>query len=401
MKKSLLFVIPSLSAGGGEKSLINLLSQINFNLYDVDLFLFSPTGTFLNTLPEQVNLVQLPSNYKVFTRSLPHSLKGFIKQGKLNLAYSRLLFTLTNRSMKSTDLSEQYTWKYQRKAMDTMEKVYDVAIGYLEKSSIYFVVDKVQSKKKIGWIHTNYGNSEMDPEFDKPYFEQLNELITVSEECSNSLYHFFPHLRPRIHIIHNIVSPATINQLAEGEHDADWDGEGNVTTILTVARLSHEKGIDLAVKACARLRDKGHSVKWYVLGEGNERAKLEQLIASHALQAEFKLLGVKANPYPYIRKADIYVQPSRYEGKSIAIDEAKILNKPIVVTNFETARDQITDGHSGLIVNMSAEGLALGIERLLHNRRLRERLIQHLSEEQLGSEEEIHKLYALMGGGGL
>lgn len=168
------------------------------------------------------------------------------------------------------------------------------------------------------------------------------------------------------------------------------------TNIITVARLSHEKGLDLAVKSCKLLLEKGYKIKWYVLGDGNEKDALERLIEDHHLSNHFTILGVRENPYPYIRKADIYVQPSRYEGKSIAIDEAKILHKPIVVTNFETAKDQMNHGINGIIAEMSEEGIATEIERLIKDIELRERIVNNLSTEKLGTEKEINKLYGIL-----
>ncbi|MGG2014578.1 glycosyltransferase [Bacillus sp. S10(2024)] len=396
MKKNLLFVMPSLSAGGGEKSLVNLLSQIDYSLYNVDLFLFSKTGVFIKSLPKEVTILDLPSDYQVFARSFQHSIGNFLKNGKVNLAYARSLFAIKNRVIKEAAISEQYTWKYQSKSFETLEKEYDAAIGYLEKSSIYFVIDKVRAKKKIGWIHTNYSDSGMDYKFDTAYFEQLDHIITVSDECAKSLQDNFPHLTNKIAVIHNIVAPQMIHDLSKRATKDDGLFDNNYTSIITVARLSREKGVDLAVKSCKLLLDKGYRIKWYVLGDGDDRDTLERLIEDYHLSNHFKLLGVKENPYPYIRKADIYVQPSRYEGKSIAIDEAKILHKPIVVTNFETAKDQIHHGINGIIAHMSEEGIATEIENLIKNIELRERLINYLSTETLGTETEINKLYGIL-----
>lgn len=393
MKKKLLFVMPSLSAGGGEKSLVNLLSQIDFTVYNVDLFLFNKTGIFLNSLPTEVNILELEDNYKVFTSGLKSSFTNFLKTGKVNLAYYRTLFAIKNRLNNNVSLAEQYTWKYKSKALGLLEKEYDMAVGFLEKSSIYFIVEKVKSKKKIGWIHTNYSNSKMDPSFDEPYFKRLDQIVTVSEECARSLRNYFPHMQEKISIIYNIISPKVINTLAKREIEENISFQKNFINIITVARLSYEKGIDLAINSCKILVDKGYKIKWYVLGDGNEREKLEKLIENNKLQSNFTLLGIKENPYPFIRAADIYVQPSRYEGKSIAIDEAKILQKPIIVTNFETAKDQISNGKNGIIVGNDEEEVTRGIETFIKNKDLINIVKNNLSKEKLGTEDEIKKLY--------
>ncbi|WNQ12688.1 glycosyltransferase [Paenibacillus aurantius] len=395
MKKNLLFVMPSLKAGGGEKSLVNLLLQLDYTRYNVDLYLFQPDGLFLEALPKEVNLLRTSRSYKAFSQGLGKSVVHFLGRGEVKLAYSRLLFTVKNRVIRNRSASEQYTWKYQSRSIEPLSKEYDAAIGYLEKSSIYYVVDKVRAHKKIGWIHTNYSNSGMDPLFDGPYFKKLDHVVTVSDECAESLRTHFLEVHNKIKIIRNIVSPPTIWRLSDKEPLDQEILEKGGMKLVTVARLSPEKGIDLAVKACSHLVSKGYPVQWYVLGEGGERGNLEKLIREHGLEDTFHLLGNRENPYPFIKSADLYVQPSRYEGRSIAIDEAKILRKAIVVTNYETAKDQIKDGVNGLLADRSEEGLAATIETLLRDPELRNRLITGLSRESLGTEEEVHKLYEL------
>ncbi|WNR43803.1 glycosyltransferase [Paenibacillus roseipurpureus] len=396
MKKNVLFVMPSLLAGGGQKSLINLLSQIDYTRFHVDLLLFSQTGAFMKSIPPGVHMVNLPNLHPAFSEHIVPSMLKLLAQRQFKLAYARLMFAVTNRLVRNTASSEQYSWAYMKRSFGTMEKEYDVAIGYLEKSSIYYIVDRVKAKKKIGWIHTNYSNSGMIARLDAPYFKQLDKLVTVSDECAKSLKETFSELTDRITVIQNIVSPQRILMESLRESVTSLPFDKRFTNVVTIARLSSEKGIDLAIKACALLKSQGHVIKWYVLGDGDEREALEKMITQLNLQDTFILLGIKENPYPFIKHADMYVQPSRYEGKSIAIDEAKILHKPIVVTNYESAKDQITDGVNGLIVDMNEQGLANGIIELLHQGELREALIHSLSQEKMGTEEEVNKLYEII-----
>jgi glycosyltransferase involved in cell wall biosynthesis len=165
--------------------------------------------------------------------------------------------------------------------------------------------------------------------------------------------------------------------------------------IVSVGRLNYQKGFDIAIEACKQLKKDGYDFVWNILGEGEERGKLEKMIKEYHLEDMFILGGIKENPYPYIKQADIYVQPSRFEGKSIAIDEAKILNKPILVTNFSTAKDQINDQINGLIVDMNPECIYNGIKQLIDSDELRRKLSQNLSNEELGTEKEIEKLYKM------
>ena len=395
-KKNLLFVIPSLSAGGGEKSLVNLLTQIDYEKYHVDLFLFNHQGLFMDFLPKQVNILPLPDLYNLFSLPFSQSLQGLVKKGKFSVAMSRIFFTLKNRTITDISKREQYSWKYLAKSLKSLEKKYDAAIGFLEKTSTYFCVEKVNASKKIGWVHIDYDKLGMDPNFDLHYFENLNRIVTVSEECANIFSNRFPNQQNKVEVIYNIVSPKVIRQMASQETTDLYKKGKNETILLTVGRLHYQKGLEIAIESCRKILDLGYNIRWYVIGEGEEREKLTRLIKEYNLEHHFFLLGLKANPYPYIKQADIYAQTSRFEGKSIALDEAMILGKPILVTNFSTAKDQIQHGKTGVIVDMNAEDVARGIENLILDKELRNTLTGNLTKVELGTEEEIEKLYKIL-----
>ncbi|NIK76094.1 glycosyltransferase involved in cell wall biosynthesis [Paenibacillus castaneae] len=396
MKKKLLFVIPSLSAGGAERSLINLLTQIDFNNYEVDLFMFNHEGIFMDLLPQNVHVLPLSNNYNRFVRPVWNSVPYFILTRNTELAYSRIMFSYKNRMSRSVSIKEQKGWKYVAKSIDKIDKQYDIAIGFLEKTSIYFCTEKVNAFIKIGWVHNDYDKLGMNPNFDLQYFKRLDYIVTVSDECGNILKRIFPNQSEKIYVIHNIVSPAIINQLADKEVQDVYDRKKDEFVIVSIGRLHAQKGFELAIQSCKLLVERGIIFQWNIIGEGEERQKLTELIAAEGLEQYIKLLGLKANPYPYIKQADIYAQTSWYEGKAIAIDEAKILNKPIVITDFSTAKDQIRNGFEGLIVDMNADAIANGISTLIYDKETRERLTEHLSQLQLGTEEEINKLYKLL-----
>ncbi len=391
MKKDVLFVINNLNCGGAEKSLISLLNTMDYSRYNVDLFLFKHEGLFLNKIPKQVNVLEEPSEYQLFDMPIKAAVMKCLRQGRLDIALSRVCAGYIFKSEKNKARCEQRVWRYLSKSLQNISKKYDVAIGYLEKNPVYFCIDKVNANKKIGFIHTDYDKLGMDPSIDMGYFRSLDHIVTVSEECANVLKQRFSIYNDKIGVIHNIVSPSTINKMSQEKVDLERKG----VKLVSVGRLSHEKGFDLAIEACKNLVGDGYEIKWYIIGEGEGRGKLEKMIEENQLQDHFLLLGLKENPYPYIREADIYVQPSRFEGKSIAIDEAKILHKPIVLTNFSTAKDQIKNEENGLIIDMDAHSLSEGIKKLIHNEELRNKLIKNLSDEELGTESEIKKLYTL------
>ena len=173
------------------------------------------------------------------------------------------------------------------------------------------------------------------------------------------------------------------------EFDEGYKG----TKIVTVGRLSKEKGQDIAIKVLCKLRKDGYDVRWYCIGDGNYRNEYEILIEKYGLKDDFILLGAKSNPYPYMAKADIYVQTSRHEGYCLTLAEAKCLSKPIVTTNFIGAYEQIEDGHTGFIVGCNEEELYIKIKYLLDNKIEQDKLRENLSSNNFDTKEEIQKLF--------
>ncbi|MBQ2812853.1 MAG: glycosyltransferase [Clostridia bacterium] len=168
------------------------------------------------------------------------------------------------------------------------------------------------------------------------------------------------------------------------------------TILLTVGRMAPPKGYDIAVDAASILAENGVDFKWFAIGKGEHQAEIEQKIKEKNLEDKFILLGERANPYPYINGCDIYVQPSYYEGKSIAIDEAKCFAKPIVATRFTTVLDQLADGETALLAEIDAKSVAEKIMQLMAEEKLREHLSENLKKEKLGNEEEINKFYKML-----
>lgn len=392
MKRNILFIIPGLDVGGAEKSLVNLLSEFDYSKYNVDLFLLNKEGMFIEFLPKEVNILEQGENLKIFSKSLYQSIRGFLVKGNIRLAYNRIMFFLINKLFKNKGKAEQYTWKYLRSAIGKLDKKYDIAIGYLEKTSNYICVDCVQANKKIGWIHTEYTKLNLDKEFDSKIIKKLNYIITISKECAEIIKREFKLNDSKVLVIKNLVSPHIVRELSKEE--VKIKKESNI--IVSVGRLSYEKGFDIAIEVCKILVNKGINLVWYVIGEGPERINLEKKINEYKLSNNFILVGKDPNPYKYMNKADIYVQPSRFEGKSISIDEAKILRKPIVTTNFTTIKDQIENYTTGIITEIDEDDLALKIKELLIDSKLKEKLSNNLSKIYLGTEDEIYKLYKIL-----
>ena len=393
MKKNLLFIMPSLHGGGAEKSLVTLLSLIDTERYNVDLLLFRNEGLFADRVPKFVNVIKAGDDYRYFDGSAAAALKYFLSRGDLKRAAKRLLYSASLK-IRDDEKRNKISWRLLGGNLPHLPRVYDASIGFLEGPAVYFCLDMTNAARHIGWLHTDYSRIISQKGMDEPYFRRLDCLVGVSAECCRKAESVFPFLRGKTVVIENIISRAAIESAARG--NGVYDEKAGETLILTVGRLSPPKGIDLAVLACAELKKRGCKFKWHHIGKGELQDEIKALAISKGVADDFVFLGEKANPYPYIKQCDIYVQPSRAEGKSIAVDEAKCLAKPIVVTNFSTVADQVTDGVNGLIAEMSPESIADKICMLIDDAALAEKLSENLKEESVGNEGEIDKLYKLI-----
>ncbi len=393
MKKSILFVIPSLKSGGAEKSLITLLTLFDYKKYDVDLLCFRQEGLFYDKIPAEVNVITDTEDYEMFDGSIKDAVKYFIRNGDFSSAVDRVKYVKCY-SEKTPYLREKKMWNLLKKQLPEITKKYDVAVGYLEGNASYFAAESINADKKICYVHSDIKKLGFNPKMSLELYDECDYIVTVSQVCFDSLSAEFPQFKEKIKIIENITSPKLIKEEAKAENVYRDKDKNRV--ILTVGRFSPPKGIDLAVKACAELKKRGKNIKWYHIGTGELKAEIEALIAELQVSDEFILLGEKANPYPYIGQCDIYVQPSRFEGKSIALDEAKCLEKPVVTTNFTTVFDQFTDGVNGIICEMNEKSMADKIEMLIYDENLRKTLCENLRNEKTGNEEEIEKFYGLL-----
>jgi glycosyltransferase involved in cell wall biosynthesis len=394
VKKNLLFIMNKLVCGGAEKSLISLLETLDYTSYNVDLFLFKHEGIFLKKLPNEVNLLPEPKNYHYIDLPLKKSLTELIKNKDYRLVLNRSVLGYFAKTEKNGAIIEQKFWRFLASSLKDLPKVYDVAIGYQEKNPIYFLADKVKAKKKIGWIHTDYKKLNINLEKEEEYLRKLDYIVTVSDELVYILKDMFPNCGKKIECIHNIISNKTIGNLSLEQVD-DMDTEGAIT-LISVGRLAKEKGLELTLNAVDIMINKGYDIKWYLIGEGDQKQLLENAIKVKGLENRVIFLGLKDNPYPYLKKSDIFIQTSRYEGKSISIEEAKILGKPIVITNFATATNQISHGKTGLIADMSEFSIAEQIESIINNKDLKDKLCDNLSKGNYGTETEVNKLYNLI-----
>lgn len=391
--KDILISSFDMEVGGVERSLINLLDNFDYNNYQVELFLFKKSGDFLGFINENVKLLPEIPQYTAFRKSI----LDLVISKSFTIAFYRILAklnaTIQGKIQKRDEhgyLQMQMMWDYQINHLPNLKKKYDIAISYLWPH--HFIAKKVSSVKKIAWIHTDYSMVEVNLKNDLKIWECFDHIIAVSEDCKKSFLKKYKSLESRVSVIENIKAPEFVKKLSL-EYSDDVFQYDDRFKIVTVARLSHAKGIDNAVKAMKILIDKGYEIVWYVVGYGGEEKALLELIAKNNLTESFILLGKKINPYPYIKGCNIYVQPSRYEGKAVTVGEAQILSKPVIITNYSTANSQVENGFDGYICELSPEGLAISIEKMLLNPEEMDKLVDGCKSKKYSNDEEMVKLY--------
>lgn len=373
MKKKILFFIESLEVGGAEKSLVTLLNSADLSVYSVDLMMLKK-GPFLKAVPTYVNVILVEDlQASLFKRSLYFILKK-IKRGNFHPA--------------------NYFWKVFGKDFKKIPVDYDIALAYSQGFATYFVAEKIKATKKIAWVNIDYKIAGYSEKCDRFYYQKIDEIVAVSQHVKDGFCEAYGEtLAAPITVISDIIA---VDDVINKASEIIFDLNTEKLTIVSVGRLVSQKSFSLAITAAKMLKNKNYDFNWYIVGEGVERLLLEDLINDSGLQNTVHLLGLKQNPYPYIKNCDIYAQTSLFEGLGLTVIEAKILGKAVVTTNFPTASQIIKDGKTGLICEMNPKSIGENIEKLILDDDLRMQLAtseaQYYNESKTRSLQEFYKL---------
>lgn len=395
-KKSILICSHAMEIGGAERSLLDLLYTFDYEKYDVDLFLYRHSGEWLKDIPKKVNL--LPESAKYSSLLVPMTeLIGNKQFGLLVGRFAgRSLAKIYSKSQSFTRsaVGIEYSHKYTKSLLPKINpgKKYDLAISFLTPH--YFVTEKVNADKKIAWIHTDYSTVEVNIESELKMWSRYDNIVSISSDCTKSFLKKFPSLSGKIIEIENILSAELIKYKSSKFISDEINGEG--FNLLSIGRFSDAKNFDNVPEICKKIIEKGLNVKWYLIGYGGDEQLIKDKIDEFDMQNNVIILGKKENPYPYIKACDAYIQPSRYEGKSVAVREAQILEKPVIITNYATAQSQLKDGYDGVIVPMDNDGCADGIYNVLTDKKLMQQLSFNCSQNDYTNSSEVEKIYELI-----
>lgn len=396
-KPRILILIHYLEIGGAEISLIGLLNAIDTTKYDVDLFVYSHQGELMQLIPDGINL--LPQNSKYSTLERP--MRDVLREGHVDIVAARLLAKIRHRIYRRTHKingEDASIFQYVANCTTPLlpmvsDTEYDLAISFLNPHNI--CLKKVRAKKKIAWIHTDYTRIHVNKRLELPYWSGFDHIASISEAATEAFTTTFPELKSKVIEIENILSPTFVQQRAIGSAD-EIVREDGVINLLSVGRFCTAKNYDNLPFICKHLVEMGANVRWYIIGYGGDEPLIRAKIAEAGMEERVIILGKRSNPYPYIKACDIYVQPSRYEGKSVTVREAQMLFKPVVVTDYPTASSQIENGVDGVIVPMENRACAEGIKALIDDKELQSRIVEHLRTHDYGNETEVEKIYKLI-----
>lgn len=381
----------NMNIGGTEKALLTMLNEIDSSKYDITLLMLEKYGEFLNEIPDFVK-VRYVNEYKYIKPLIKEPPKLLAKKLIIDKKYSKGLLILLNYSISKITNNTSYYYKYILKNIKNIEEQYDLAVAYAGPMDFitYFVLNKIKAKKKVQWIHFDITKIGFNKKFAEKNYKKFNKIFVVSKEGKEKLIRLIPTLNNKVEVFFNIISCNLIENMGKGEKG--FGDSFNGIRILTVGRLSKEKGQDLTINVLAKLKNEGYNIKWYCIGDGSEKDNYKQTIKNLNIENDYILLGSKLNPYPFMKECDIYVQPSRHEGYCITLGEARCFNNPIVTTNFTGANEQIKNEETGLVCEISENGIYKSLKRLLDDKDLYNNIKINLSKEIVDSTNEISKL---------
>lgn len=370
--KKLLFIINTLGCGGAERAMLNLFGVLDKNEYDISLFVLTGQGELIRELPKNVRLLNENFNdSSVLTKEGRKFLKlSVLKSGIGKALFVKLAPYLIKNFLamrkKGKIKPDKLLWRVLADGAPKINENYDMAVAYIEGGATYYTAEHIKAKKKVAFVHIDYQKAGYSRELDLGCYEKFDKIFTVSDEVKEHFLKVYPEYQYKTSVFNNLLNSKRVIEMAANGKSFDDGFEG--IRILTVGRLTSQKRYDIAIESMKLLKEKSKApVRWYVLGEGELRSKLEQQIKSAGLENDFILLGVKENPFPYFKDCDFYVHATQFEGKSIAIQEAQILGKPILATDCSGNREQIEDGVDGCLCSLNPESISQQLLDMIQN----------------------------------
>jgi glycosyltransferase involved in cell wall biosynthesis len=405
MKKKVLFVINTLGRAGAETAFVALLKKLDCAVLDIDLYVCLGQGEMIDEIPDYVHVLNREyDGSSVLTQDGKKKLKVrvvkmLLSKGVIfkNLPY--IIGNIFNNLSHHRKISvEKLLWRGVADAgKGAVSGHYDLAVAYIEGASAYFVDRYVDAGKKAGFIHVDYGMAGYSRKLDSCCFDRFDRVFTVSDEVRESFLAIYPECEAVTQVFHNLIDVDAVRLKSKAFEPEEFNDSKDKLKLLTVCRLTAQKSLEVSVEAMKILREKGLDAVWYVVGDGEEREKLTGLIKRYDLENCFILLGTRDNPYPYFENADIYVHATKFEGKSIAIQEAQILGLPVIASDCSGNREQVENGVDGCLCQFDARHIADAVLMMNDNRDKWSEFTKKASHKVCENAEELDKIYNLLG----
>lgn len=364
MKSRRFYLLYSMSMGGVEKAFLGHLSTIDFTKTEVHVGLFFKKGVLLDRLPPEVivHWIRDYDKYWSYINNPPQlTLSRAFKTH--NIINGIILFVIF-AGCKILG-SRMLLFNYISRTIPSLKETFDEAYAFAGPSSLidYYICKKTTAKKKYGWVHFDISHFGIDRGLTRRLYRQYERIYVVSKETRDIFGQVFPEFTDKTEVLYNVINPTIVRALADNGPSFSDGYFGK--RILTVGRISKEKGQLLAIQALEHLLKKSPHVRWYFVGEGKDQDALQALVSQGNMENSAVFLGLQENPYGFMRDCDLYVQPSRHEGYCITLAEALCFNKPIVATGFSGAREQLEGKADAWIADFTPESLADSIHSAL------------------------------------
>lgn len=400
MKKKLLFVINTLGHAGAEMALLELLKKLDKEKYEISLYVLMGQGELADRLPDHVKIINRDYDHSsVLTKEGSRKmygtvLKAMFCRGTVFRLAPYLLSILYDMIKQHKIRSDKLLWRVLSDGGSRILKHYDLAVAYLEGGSAYYVADHVNADKKAAFIHIDYGRAGYTRKMDKDCYLSYDAIFPIADKVKTQFLKVYPECRDKTRVFENIIDQDRIRKkaLLPGGFSDNFSG----IRILTVGRLNDQKAYPVAIEAMRLLKKEDVPARWYVLGEGRERPALEKQIKDAGLSEDFLLLGAVDNPYPYYAQTDLYVHATRYEGKSIAIQEAQTLGCAIIVSDTSGNGEQIIDGTDGLLCRLDPADIKERVLSLIRDEKKRRELGENAAKRQISGDQQIALLTELL-----
>lgn len=386
--------------GGAERALLGFLYAIDTKKVDVDLFINHHSGPFMKLIPDNINLLPEIPIYSTIERPI----KDIFREGFYKIAFLRICQKIKYKWFKYKNgykrdaTSQQFLYDAVINELPSLHYLgeYNLAISFIDPPHI--VQDKVLAKKKIEWIHTDFSSRQRH--YDVPMtvarWSANDYIVSISDEVTNAFLLAFPQLESKIIKIENIIPQNLVIAQSLAGHPIEYSSKLNsVLKLCSVGRIASAKNFDNIPKVALILKDKGLDFHWWIVGPGDV-ASMTKIVDECGVGDYVSFLGSRENPYPYMLGCDIYVQPSRREGKSITVQEAQMLGKPVIITRYPTSGSQIINGEDGIICEMDNQSIADAITSLWEDKDQMVKLGSRAKEMHKGNDSEVEKIYRLL-----